>query len=192
MAGFSYTARMSKDFSPARLDVRAYAKAGGHLEGEAPLSAFPRLAADAAPHDGTEPMVRWQADGELVTPMGGAGQAWLHLRAAARLPMICQRCLGPALIDVEADRRFRFVADEATAELEDDEAEEDVLALSRDFDLLELIEDELLMALPVVPRHEECPVPVKLQAGEADLQEAGDAKPNPFAALQALKTGKGD
>ena len=36
-------------------------------------------------------------------------------------------------------------------------SEEDLLALSREFDLHELIEDELLMALPVVPKHDECP-----------------------------------
>lgn len=57
------------------------------------------------------------------------------------------------------DRSFRFVPDEETAELEDDDSDEDVLALSSEFNLLELIEDELLMEVPVVPRHEVCPVP---------------------------------
>jgi len=61
--------------------------------------------------------------------------------------------------------------------------------LSRDFNLLELIEDELLMALPVVPKHETCPAPVKLQAQDADFDAAAPAaqKPNPFAILEQLK-----
>ena len=179
---------MSKEISAARLDVRAFAKAVGHLEGEAPLSALVRLAADAAAHDGAEPMVHWQADGEVISSPGGAEQVWLHLQVHTQLPMVCQRCLTPAVIPLDVDRDYRFVADEATAELEDDEAEEEVLVLSRQFDLLELIEDELLMALPVVPRHEECPVPVQLQAGEHELEAAEVEKPHPFAALQALKS----
>jgi uncharacterized protein len=86
------------------------------------------------------------------------------------------------------ERAFRFVASEEQAELEDEESEEDVLVLSRDFNLLELIEDELLMALPVVPKHEVCPAPVKLQAQDADFDEAApEQKPNPFAILQQLK-----
>ena len=46
--------------------------------------------------------------------------------------------------------------------------------------------DELLLALPLVPMHEVCPVPVRMSAGELpDLPE--EKKPNPFAALSALK-----
>ena len=50
------------------------------------------------------------------------------------------------------------------------------------------MEDELLMALPVVPKHDVCPGPVKLQAADADFVEEEDKKPNPFAVLQQLKT----
>jgi uncharacterized protein len=82
------------------------------------------------------------------------------------------------------------VADEATAAAEDDTSEEDLLALSRSFDLLELVEDEMLMEMPVAPRHEVCPEPVKMSAVDADF-DAGDAeRENPFAVLGRLKTGK--
>ncbi len=59
-----------------------------------------------------------------------------------------------------------------------------MLALTRALDLRELIEDELLLALPIVPRHEVCPVPLVAPADAAELVEE---KPNPFAALAALK-----
>ena len=62
-----------------------------------------------------------------------------------------------------------------------------MLVLTRDFDLLELLEDELLMALPVVPKHDVCPQSVKLQAVDADFVEPEDRKPNPFAVLQQLR-----
>ena len=190
MAGFSYTRYMSKDFSATRLDVRAFAQAGGHLEGEAPLSAFKRLAADALAVEGEQFMVRWEADGELVEQTGGNGHVWLHVSAEVELPMTCQRCLTEAHIPLYVNRSFRFVADEATAELEDDDSDEDLLALSREFDLLALIEDELLMDVPVVPRHEECPVPVKLESSDADFEQANEQKENPFAVLQSFNVGK--
>ena len=75
---------------------------------------------------------------------------------------------------------------EAEAEAQDDDAEEDLLVLEPQFDLLALLEDELLMAFPLVPMHEQCPSPPSFQAGEAELPPE-DAKPHPFAALAQLK-----
>ena len=58
------------------------------------------------------------------------------------------------------------------------------------FDLLEVLEDELLMALPLVPLHETCPVAPRLSAGEEDLGGMAAEKPNPFAVLAQLKPKK--
>jgi uncharacterized protein len=55
------------------------------------------------------------------------------------------------------------------------------------FDLLGLLEDELLMALPLVPMHDECPVLPAFSAGMVDAPESVPDKPNPFAALAQLK-----
>ena len=59
--------------------------------------------------------------------------------------------------------------------------------MSREFDLRELIEDDLLMALPVVPRHEDCPTDVTLASSDEDFEQASADKPNPFAALAGLR-----
>lgn len=132
---------MTKEFSPQRLDVKAFAQAGGHLSGHDSLLKYERLAQEAK---GLHPdlLVDWTADGEVRTTHGIGGQVWLRLRVRAAFPMTCQRCLGPVDVPLEVDREFRFVADEATAEALDDESEEDLLALSREFNLRELIEDE--------------------------------------------------
>ena len=87
----------------------------------------------------------------------------LHLDAEATVPLVCQRCLSPVETPLTVDRWFRFVADEATAEAEDEDSEEDLLVVSRDFDLHALIEDELLMDIPVTPVHDVCPTPVALR-----------------------------
>jgi uncharacterized protein len=115
-------------------------------------------------------------------------EIWLHLQARAVLPLTCQRCLGPVDMAVEVERPFRFVQDEAIAMAQDDQSEEDLLALSRSFDLIELIEDELLMDLPVAPRHDVCPVPVTLAVADADFEAAEQEKENPFAMLERLRT----
>ena len=73
------------------------------------------------------------------------------------------------------------------AAVEDEASEEDVLVTARDFNLLELVEDELLMALPVVPKHAVCPDPVKLQVADPDFVDTVQEKPNPFAVLEQLK-----
>ncbi len=88
------------------------------------------------------------------------------------------------------DRSFRFAPDEEMAAAQDEESEEDVLALSRSFDLVELVEDELLMEMPLAPRHEACPEQVKLAVADEDFDAASTERENPFALLGKLKSGK--
>ena len=95
---------------------------------------------------------------------------------------------GDIIAVVDLEERFQLrEATEELAAIEDEESEEDVLVLSRNFNLAELVEDELLMALPVAPKHEVCPKPVKLSVADADFAEEPEEKPNPFAVLQQLK-----
>ena len=101
--------------------------------------------------------------------------------------MACQRCLAPVSTPASVDRWIRFVTGEAQAEALDAESEDDVLALPRWLDLAELVEDELLLALPIVPRHETCPAPLPMPAQPVEDEE-GEARPNPFAVLAQLKS----
>ena len=185
----SYTARMSvRAFDPARLDVASFAKDAGELDGRWPLRQFSRIKdsihAEKPINDGEE--VAWSARGELREARSTQPQVWLHLKAAARLRLQCQRCLGPVELDVDIDRAFRFVAGEDAAAQMDADSDEDVLALTRALDLGELIEDELLLALPLVPRHDVCPAP--LLAGDADGAQNQEG-PNPFAVLAGFRPG---
>lgn len=180
---------MKKEFDPRRLDVRRFAEEGARLEATTPLRAWSRLAAEAEGRGAEEPVL-WAAEGELRGPSRLRAQVWLHLQAGTRLQLICQRCLTPVGVELSVDRSFRFAPDEATAAAEDEAADEDVLAESRSFDLQELVEDELLMAMPVVPRHMVCPVAFPSAAGEQEFEAAQAQRENPFAALEKLKSGK--
>lgn len=180
---------MAKDHDPQRLDVRRFAEEGAELEASDDLARYQRLKAETQP--GEDPRaVHWHVRGEMLNPHHHQPQVWLHLEADATLPLVCQRCLRPVDVPLEVVRSFRFVADEATAAAEDDEAEEDLLALSRSFDLLELVEDELLMELPVAPRHDVCPEAVKMSVADPDFETATSEREHPFAILGKLKPGK--
>jgi uncharacterized protein len=170
-----------------RLDVAAFAEAGGELAGVWPLPRLPRLAA-AVMHADIDVPVQWTLRGERRTRVGAAAQVWLHASAHATVQIQCQRCLEPIeqILDVSAS--FQFVADENEAEKLDLDSEHDVLALTPVLNAMELLEDELLLALPGVPRHADCAIPA---AGRTDADtEAAPA--HPFAALAALKTPRRD
>ena len=177
---------MTKEIAAHRLDVRAFAQAGGSMQGTEPLVRFPRVM-QASAVGGAQSLVRWAARGEVRGESLGQSQWWLHLQVDAEVTQTCQRCLGPMQVPVAVDRWFRFVADETTATTEDETSEEDILVLVPDFNLHELVEDELLLALPYIPRHETCPVQVPMEAADPGFEEPAP-RPNPFAALAGLKS----
>lgn len=180
---------MKKEFVARRLDVKSFAEAQGQLAGHDTLGAYPRLMAETAGRGASLP-VTWRGRGELRNPRHVQPQMWLHLQAEAVLPLTCQRCLEPVDIAVAFERSFRFVADEETAAAEDDASEEDLLALSPAFDLIDLIEDELLMELPVAPRHPICPQPVKMAVADPGFEAGPGPGDNPFSQLEKIKTGR--
>lgn len=177
---------MTYEYSANSLNILTFAKSDGQLQSQVPLAQMLRLreetqgAADAVP-------VHFDAQGAIRSDAAGVDEPWLHLSGRTVLTMTCQRCLTPVDVDIAFTRDFRFVATEALAEIEDEESEEDVLVLSREFNLVDLVEDELLMSVPPVPKHEMCPQAVKLEAVDTDFEEAAEEKPNPFAVLQKLK-----
>lgn len=181
-----------KPLSPTtHLDVRAFARTAGALGGEVPLSTFARVAEECV-DDGGETTVRWSAQGQARDAGGSQSTPWLHLQLHAELPLVCQRCLEPVHTQVQVDQWFRFVPDEETAEQQDDDAAEDLLVESPAFDLHALVEDELVLAMPLIASHATCPVPPRLSAQDADFDAAAEIRPRAFAALGQLRKGKGE
>jgi uncharacterized protein len=176
----------AREFDPRRLDVRAFAKAAGALAGQWPVAGFERLGEWLVAADAPAGPVQWSVQGEELPVRGGPAEVWLHLRAHADLLLQCQRCLQPCTHTLALDRRFLFVADEATAADMDADADHEVLVFAKELDLHELLEDELLLDLPLVPRHEVCPQPL---AHAADPAEP-DPPDHPFAALSGLRARK--
>lgn len=164
------------------LELQPWAMAGGSAVQSTPLANLSRVAlACLPPAQGESPVCDWQLHSQLRHP-DTLKQLWLHLKASLWVEQTCQRCLLPMPVALEVDRHFRFVADEATALAEDDDCEEDLLSPEPELTLQTLLEDELLLAMPLIPRHTTCDKPLP-QSPDHDL-------PHPFAALADLKLSK--
>jgi uncharacterized protein len=190
---------MTKRTPPSRprIDTAEFARSGGELAGELTPAQLPRLRELLA---GDEGVLRWALSGSRRRLPEGGYESFLELRLAGEMRQQCVRCLEPAPAAIDETRLFKLALTESQAEREDAEAEAfDVLASSPRFDVLELVEDEAIMALPIAPRHDDCRLPgAAAGAGSAGvgsgdgvagggLDEAPDERRNPFAALEKLK-----
>ncbi len=180
----------NREFDSRSLPVEAFAREAEALAGELPIESLDRLrevqVQGAAEQGGS--VARWTARGEWRTSRAGPKEVWLHLTAQAELRVPCQRCLESVEVAVDAARSFLFVHGEAQAAALDEQFEEDVLPLTRSLDLIALVEDELLLALPLVPRHlPACPAPLPVPASDPLV----DGQAHPFAALAALNRSAG-
>lgn len=179
---------MSTEFDPLRLDVQAFARDGATLSVNDSLLKYERIMSEI-PTESSDLPLSWAARGDWRESASAAPAAWLHLEVSAAVPVICQRCMTRLDSPVSVNTWFRFVADEATAEAEDedDTCEEDLLVTNRAFDLRALVEDEVLLALPMVPMHEVCPDAPAMSVADPDFDDAVQSKPNPFAVLKGLR-----
>jgi len=164
---------------PASFDPFRAAADAEDMVGEVAAACFERLAASVhAILDDTIAV-------ELHFRAGEAGaRASVHGKLSVRVEMECQRCLEPMALTVETKLHLAFIRYPSEQEglPEDLEA---LLVEGEGLDLKALVEDELILALPLVPMHPEpC---LKWQAPEEEAEEAEPEKENPFAILAQLK-----
>lgn len=169
-----------------RINLQEMAETGAVLIERTSLCDLERLAPESIDLNG-EYLINWQAKSEFRLSAMGHQDLWLHLQASLSMPLTCQRCLTAVHTKLNLNQWYRFVASEEVAMAEDDACDEDLLVTAPQFDLLALLEDELLMALPLVPMHDPCAVAPVFSAGLAEFPTAASDKPNPFAALARLK-----
>ena len=157
------------------IDSLEFAQRNGALSGRLRLNALPRLAE-----------VLFDTTGDLAYEVSGetAGErTFLVLMLAGLLRLTCQRCLGAMEFALNVRNRVMLVEpgspwpnDDQVGGL-DDEACDAIEAL-HELDLAPLMEEEILLGLPIAPRHERCEPPVTVVASAAAT---------PFAQLARLK-----
>lgn len=70
------------------------------------------------------------------------------------MELTCQRCLDPIRVPVAIDAELQLA--ETVREISEADDEIDRVLASRRMDVASLVEDEVILALPMAPRHEEC------------------------------------
>jgi len=171
---------------PRMLNVAQLCHDAGSLAGQWPLVGMKRLRDSLFAQ--ADSVIDWSASGALLLASSAEPEVWLHLRAEVAVTLQCQRCLQAVMQPLVVDRRLRFVRSEAEAERLDEASDDDVLVLLPRLDLHDVVEDELILALPLVPRHEDaCPEPLPMPIDDLPDEEPA---PNPFAALAALRNSR--
>ena len=157
---------------------------GGFLS----ISDLPRLAEEASvvqSGDGFD----WQMRTHFEDSPGSEPRQILDIGLNGRLHLVCQRCLQDCAVNLAETRRFVLVASEVEADdYPMDDEEQEPLVASQHFNLLETIEDEILLSLPLIPKHPDgfCE-PHASSFGVEERDEASGKPENPFKVLKNMK-----
>ncbi|MEX0386237.1 YceD family protein [Spiribacter onubensis] len=167
---------------PARIELDRLARGRHEWSGSLPAGATPRLA-------------------ELEASLGSAGASFsvdigqgrprIEGNCQGSVTVRCERCLEPMEVTVAGE--FALVAVDRIEEADGLGVEDPVVVATKgQLDVLSMIEDELILGLPVVSRHERA----DCDGGQRHFGPPGESEPtrdNPFKVLESLrKDGSGD
>lgn len=159
---------------PARavIDSLEFARTGQQMQGEVTVAQLTRLADSL-----------FDAGGYLKFTLAGGCDAErrprLNLKVEGEVNLRCQRCLGKLAYSVAAESSLLVLTADAggdTAEFDD----LDGIPADPHIEVRALVEDEVLLAIPIAPRHPEAQC-------SAAVKTARDGAASPFAALAMLR-----
>lgn len=154
------------------IDGLEFARRAHHAHGTVAIARLPRLAESLAGNEGV-------LDCAIGGGYGEEGHPELTVTVRGELQLRCQRCLEAMAFPLRIERRLRLMpsgADWPEEELEEDAF--DAIEASQEMAVGSLIEEEVLLALPIAPRHDVCGTPRM-----KDVQQ----EMSPFAVLRNLK-----
>ena len=153
------------------------------------ISTLPRVADETSsvePGDG----FHWELKTHFADSPGSESRQILELAVKGRIHLVCQSCLQDCILELAQESRFVMVATEEEADafpMEDDQQEP--LVASQHFDLLGLIEDEILLSMPLIPKHPEdaCQPHASSFGGSDEAKGVPENPQNPFNILKNMK-----
>lgn len=136
---------------PVEIDPGRFCRDGQTWETRTEASAFPRLSLEFT-------------QGELFCRVAGRtdarGGRSFRLTIGGEVELTCQRCMGPLRQTVEIGRTLYLARNEAELERLDALPDSDAILVGETLNLVDLVEDEVLLSLPLAAMHAEgeCPV----------------------------------
>ncbi len=170
-----------QDRLPVQVDPFRMAEARRILEGDVPLRQMKRLGALLESDAGA-------AHVRLEFGIDEMGARFLRAAITAALSIQCQRCLEPMPFDVDLELSLGLLhpgEEEAKAGVH-----EPLIVDEVPMHLTDLLEDEILLALPQIPRHalEACPARAYVEPAPETKEMPQGETDNPFAVLAKMKT----
>ena len=137
---------------PIEVDPWRFCRDGQSWETRSEVAAFPRLA-----HEFTQGTLFCRVVGRVDQ----RGSLSLQLSVSGEVELTCQRCLGSMPYKVEVERTLYLARNEAEMERLDALPDSDAIQAGEILNLVDLVEDEVLLSLPLATMHAEgeCPVP---------------------------------
>jgi uncharacterized protein len=169
---------------PIEIDPFRLAQNGLTLEGQIPLSNLSRLTQAVLRDDG-------MVDVKMVFDIDQVGTPFVKGRFHVSTSIICERCMEPMVLDLDVDCLLAMVVGEQKIEGLAEQYDPWVLENSDPVLLKTVVEDELILSMPLVPRHESiCLADDAWSVGDSDIEHDDDKRESPFAVLSSLKTKK--
>jgi len=164
---------------PSSVDAWREVRARRSFQGQLPVSALRRLGEVVASPEG-------DVTYELDFGRDELNVAYVAVRARATLMLVCQRSLEPFALPVEVDTRLGLIVEEREEASLPPGYEPLLLEQDGKLDPLATIEDELLLALPLVPVNPDYELPEDTTGPDEDEVPPSETTENPFAALREL------
>ena len=168
---------------PFEIDPLRLAQNGLKLEGQLSLVDMPRLAKSLHSSNGVVNVKMAFDIDEMATP-------YMRGEFGTSVSVICERCMQPMALDLSVNCMLAMIIGERKVEGLAEQYDPWVLENNDPVLLNAIIEDELILSLPLVPRHEKACLPDEAwSVGEDDVAMVEADKPvSPFAVLAGLKT----
>lgn len=167
---------------PIEIDPFRLAKSGLILEGELPLKTMRRLS-EMLHDDGGSVHVKMSFDVDKVL-----GTPYVNGEFITSLPLVCERCSEPMQYEVNIQCSLAMVSNERKIESLAEQYEPWVIDNDDPIILSSIIEDELILAIPLIPKHEHSCLPAEAWFAGEEIEEDVERKSSPFAVLSALKS----
>lgn len=174
---------MSTDRFPERIDPKKIFARQGSIVSDVPLRRFARLEESLSNTDGDVAV-------SLQFGHDANGRRRISGALRTRVQLQCQRCLEDLVLDLDVPMDVLVLASDAAARALPRELEAVVVEGDEELDLLTLVEDELILSLPIVPMHEEQDCNRALERLNQAPAPGTEQQESPFAKLRALKLGK--
>ncbi len=170
--------KLPKEIDPLRL-----AQNGLKLSGQLSVKDMPRLLPSLLNDESI-------VDVDITFDVDEVNTPFMRGRFTTTVSMTCERCMTEMPVKLDVNCLLAMITSEHKIEGLAEQYDPWLLEGNDDIVLCSIVEDELILALPLVPRHKQACVPAEEWSSSDEIVEEVEEKESPFAILSTLKLNK--